>query len=357
MKAIPDQNRRWRRVRLTWFGSVKRKSLTQLMRNDVGLPPLAGVIGELLLPSDGMRADERVDPALLNPASQYLASLPSSESRRVMRSRLRGVARALQASGIAELDWPRMDQDWLYATREVLTRRGLSPKHINAVFSLLKGIALHAWRLKIISADAYLRIKSTRAMPDNWQPKRRVLRGEEVLGLIDDCMNDARTQGRRDAAVLAMLFCCGLRRSEVVGIDVESLDPVEGSVVIRGKGYKKRLVYPPQRAWELINDWLRESGKTEGPLFCRIRKGGVITADRLTGQAVYFLINQFTARARMARFAPHDLRAAFISHLLDQGENIMTVADIVGHAAIQTTAAYGRRGVRRKKRVNRAIKL
>lgn len=152
-----------------------------------------------------------------------------------------------------------MDQQWLYAMREVLTRRDLSLSHINTGFSLLKGIALHAWRLKIISADAYLRIKTVKAVPGRRVRKRRWLRSKEVSRLLDDCVKDDRAQGLRDAALLALLYGCGLRRAEVVGIDIEDLDRADGSVRIRGKGNKERRVYPPPRAWELIHAWLREA--------------------------------------------------------------------------------------------------
>jgi hypothetical protein len=83
----------------------------------------------------------------------------------------------------------------------------------------------------------------------------------------------------------------------------------------------------------------------------------LITGDRLTGHGVYFVIKQFVTRTNIPRFTPQHLRGSFISYLLDKGHDIRTVADIVGHADMQTTAGYDGRGEERKKRTNRAIQL
>lgn len=316
------------------------------------------VTGELLAPAaPGSRLPSGLAANVKDPAALYLASLESSHSRRVMAARLRGFARALGKEDVREIEWERLDQEWLFAAREALMKRERSPSHINAVFSLLKGIAFQAWQLNIISIDAYLRVKKAKSLRGTREPNRRWLKTPEISTLLDECVKDDRQQGLRDAALLALLYGCGLRRSEVVRIDVEDLNSSELSVLIRGKGNKERRVYPPARAWDLVNEWIRESGKSSGPLFCRIRKGGVITSHRLTDQAVYFVIHQLIARTSIERFTPHDLRGSFISYLLDTGHDIKTVADIVGHADIQTTAGYDRRGEERKKRTNRAIDL
>lgn len=94
-----------------------------------------------------------------------------------------------------------------------------------------------------------------------------------------------------------------------------------------------------------------------GALTRRIRKGGDLTIQRLTDQAVYYIMQCLIQLTGIERFTPHDFRGSFISYLLDQGEDIKTVADIVGHADVRTTAGYDRRGEERKKIVNRTINL
>ncbi len=293
-----------------------------------------------------------------NPAALYLATLGSVQSRRVMQSRLNGFARLLQLEHWQQIPWRDFDRPWLLLAKEALTANHCAPDTINATLSLLKGVALQAWDLKLISDHHYLRIKNTKSIRGQRVPKRRWLNKEDIVVLLDHCLADDRLQGLRDAALLALLYGCGLRRSEVVGIDVKHMDQTERSLRILGKGNKERIVYPPARAWEMVNEWI-EGGRYqgEGPLFCRIRKGSVITQERLSDQAVYFVIKRLIRLTGVRNFSPHDLRGSFISYLLDKGEDIKTVADIVGHADVQTTASYDRRGEQRKKTANRKIDL
>jgi len=100
---------------------------------------------------------------------------------------------------------------------------------------------------------------------------------------------------------------------------------------------------------------VRGAAPGPGPLFCRIRKGGQqtpqkLTLHRLTPQAVLYLIEQRTAQARVAHCSPHDFRRTFISDLLDAGADIATVQKLAGHASVETTARYDRRGEATKRR-------
>ncbi len=70
----------------------------------------------------------------------------------------------------------------------------------------------------------------------------------------------------------------------------------------------------------------------------------------MTDQAIYNLLLSHAKQAGIARFSPHDLRRSFISELLDQGADVVTVQQLAGHASVQTTAKYDRRGERAKKK-------
>lgn len=108
-------------------------------------------------------------------------------------------------------------------------------------------------------------------------------------------------------------------------------------------------MYPPARTWEMLRESISDGrGELAGPLFCRIHKGGVVTTERLTDQSVYYIMKRLIGLTGVENFSPHDLRGSFISYLLDNGEDIKTVAAIVGHADVRTTASYDRRGEERK---------
>lgn len=286
----------------------------------------------------------------------YLATLGSVQSRRVIQSRLNRFAKLLQLQDWRAIPWREFDRPWLLLAKEALSVDGCSPDTINAVLSMLRGVALQAWELKIISDHRYLRIKNTKSIRGQRIPKRGWLNRSDIVSLLDQCLADDRIQGLRDAALLGLLYGCGLRRSEIVGIDTEHMNAKEGEIRILGKGNKERMVYPPTRTWEMLHHWINDGrGDLAGPLFCRIRKGGVITAERLTDQSVYYIMKRLIGLTGVENFSPHDLRGSFISYLLDNGEDIKTVADIVGHADVRTTAGYDRRGERRKKFANQSI--
>lgn len=293
---------------------------------------------------------------LSNPAVLYLASLSSAQSRRVMKSRLRRFAGMMGLDDWKEIPWQSLDRPWLLLAKETLSTAGCVPQTINGVLSLLKGVALQAWELQLITDHCYLRIKNTKSVAGSRVPKRRWLEKKDLIALLDDCLADDRLQGLRDSALIGLLYGCGLRRSEIVAIDVVNINDKEHSIRIVGKGNKERIVYPPPRAWEMLQEWLQDGrGPGPGPLFYRIRKNSQMILARLTDQAVYYVIQRLILKTGIDRFTPHDLRASFISFLLDQGEDIKTVADIVGHADIRTTAGYDRRDEARKKKANRRV--
>lgn len=301
-------------------------------------------------------ADDDLIAAQTNPAVMYLATLGSVQSRRVVQSRLNRFARVLQLDDWRQITWRDFDRPWLLLAKEALSVDQCSPDTINAVLSMLKGVALQAWELKIISDHRYLRIKNTKSIRGKRIPKRRWLDKNDIVSLLDQCLTDDRVQGLRDAALLALLYGCGLRRSEIVGIDIEHMNEKGGEIRILGKGNKERMVYPPARTWEMLREWISDGrGDHAGALFCRIRKGDVVTTDRLTDQSVYYIMKRLILLTGIENFSPHDLRGSFISYLLDNGEDIKTVADIVGHADVRTTAGYDRRGEQRKKIANRKI--
>lgn len=301
------------------------------------------------LPTFGLNTAISVEQSLYdNPAAQYLASLGSDKSRRVVRDRLNDIAAALGMGNWERIDWRQADRQWIYVVRETYKDRH-SPATLNACVSALKSVARFAWDLRLINAEAFQRIKETRQIRARRIPKTRLIDPKELGQLIDRCLEDDRVQGSRDCAMFALLFGAGLRRSELVSINVGDIDRQQGTVRIIGKGNKERVSPLPPRSQSLLEHWLELRGVAQGPVFTRVRKGGAITDARLTDQAVYFVVKRWAMLTGIPSFSPHDLRGSFISFLLDQGEDISTVAAMAGHSSVTTTARYDRRGERRMK--------
>jgi site-specific recombinase XerD len=161
-----------------------------------------------------------------------------------------------------------------------------------------------------------------------------------VTALLETC--DRSEMGARDAAIIALLYGAGLRRAELVGLDLADYDPGDRQIQVKGKGNKARLVPVVNGAAAALADWLALRGDGAGPLFWGI--GNRQSGGRLTSQAIYNMLKRRAELAGIKTLSPHDMRRSFVGELLDRGADIATVQKIAGHANVTTTARYDRRG-------------
>jgi site-specific recombinase XerD len=284
-------------------------------------------------------------PADQHPAAVYLGRLAPG-SRRTMRAALDVVAGML-TSGSADaqtLNWAGVRYQHAQAVRSGLAER-YKPATVNKALSGLRGVLREAWRLGLITSEVYRRAADLEAVKGESLPPGRALSAGELKALLGACSADETAAGARDAALLALLYGAGLRRSEAVALDVSDYDLNTGMLAVRhGKGNRDRVVYATNGAADALTDWLAVRGCDDGPLFLPVNKGGVVGDHRLTGQAVLYILRRRALQGAVARLTPHDLRRTFVSDLLDAGADIVTVQHLAGHAQITTTARYDRRG-------------
>lgn len=283
--------------------------------------------------------------ATLNPAQAYLIGLSSSASRQTMKSFLNIVAGMLGFTSMQSCAWGSLRRHHIRGLLEMLQVSGRAPATINTYLSALKGTAREAWMMKQMDTESFQQILSIRAVRGSRLTRGRALAAEEIHALFRSCDQDAGCKGPRDAAMLAVMLGCGLRRSEVIGLDYASLLHQEQALRVRGKGNKERLAFMPESVWRRIRTWTETiRGEGAGPLFTRIRAGDDVTSQRMTPQAGYHILGQRRAESGIEECAPHDLRRTFASMMLDNGEDLITVRDAMGHASVTTTQKYDRRG-------------
>jgi site-specific recombinase XerD len=169
-------------------------------------------------------------------------------------------------------------------------------------------------------------------------PAGRSLSWGELQLLFAACKADRTLAGRRDAAILAVLYGCGLRRSEAAAIELSDYDPAAGSLTIRGKGRKERLVYPSNGGKTAIDHWIAIRGNSPGLLF------------GIGAQAIYYALQRRARQAGVAAFSPHDLRRTFVGDLLEAGADVSMVQQLAGHEQVTTTQRYDRRPEQAKRR-------
>jgi len=290
-------------------------------------------------------------PADRHAAKIYLAHLAEG-SRRTMRHALDTIAGLLTsgACDAASLPWPQLRYQHTTAVRSALADR-YAPAMVNKMLAALRGVLKECWRLGQMAAEDYHRAVDLPAVRGKTLPRGRALSGGELRALFETCAEDDTPAGARDGAMLALLYGAGLRRSELAGLERSDYDRETGELRIRGKGRKERTAYATNGSQDALEAWLTFRGDQPGPLFCPINKGGRLSVGQgMTDQAVLYRVRKRAEQAGVPRFTPHDLRRSFISDLLDQGADIVTVQQMAGHASVSTTGAYDRRGEAAKRK-------
>jgi len=299
---------------------------------------------------------EQAQASGANPAHSYLMGLTAT-GRRTMTSTLAQVADML-GGDIESVPWAALRYEHIVAIRTALVERGLAPATVNKYLAALRGVARETWRLGQIDAETYQRIAAVKGVRGETLPAGRGLGPGEIGALMRACAADHTPAGARDAAIIAMGYGAGLRRAELAGLDLADLSD-DGEIItatIRGKGGKERLVYLDNGSANAMRDWLAVRGLDAGPLFYRGRKGGsLVHGQRLSGQAIRDILVKRAAEAGLDTTTPHDLRRSFVSDLLEAGVDISTVANMAGHANIETTRRYDRRGEQAKRKAARAL--
>lgn len=156
--------------------------------------------------------------------------------------------------------------------------------------------------------------------------------------------DQARPLGLRDLAILEVLYSCGLRVSELVGLDIKGIDFDQRLVRVLGKGNKERIVPVGKEAVKAVRRYLESTlplrkkagGDADtGPLFINARGG------RLSTRSVANIVKKYGKQGGlMLDISPHALRHTFATHLLDGGADLRSVQELLGHTSLSTTQKY-----------------
>jgi integrase len=297
-----------------------------------------------------------------SPVEVYLQSLGSVDSRRTMQGALDRLAELLAGERVpaSAIPWHELRPDRTTWLRAMLLQQ-YKPSTVRKMLAALSGVLKQCWRLGLMEDQVYRRaiewgqVKGEGLSGAN--AGRHVTAGE-VRAMFLACADSIhQTTAARNATILAVLFGVGLRRAEVVSLDVASFDPENGQLTIQGKGSKVRIGYCTGGAMVAVLEWLRIRGGEPGPMFVAVNKAGRVDPElrRLTTQSVYAMLTRLAVKADVKHFSPHDARRTFGGNLFDAGVDAPTVQRLFGHASLATTGMYDRRGEETKK--NAAGKL
>ncbi len=252
---------------------------------------------------------EEAGAPITDPAAAYLAQLGPG-SRRTMTEAVGKLARI--ASGgqcdASTLPWHELRIEHTSAIRSRLAG-DLAPATANKHLAALRGVLKQCWRLGLMDMDDYQRAIDLPAVHGPSPRKNRTLNQQELLGLVQACQADRSPAGARDTALFALLFGAGLRRSEVVALDVSDFDRETGAITLRATASRpQRRLVANGEGRQALESWLARRGETEGPLFNPVNKGGRIELRRLSEQAIYIACHKRSAEAGLPPVSPEDLR-------------------------------------------------
>lgn len=309
-------------------------------------------------------------PVDQNAVAVYIAGL-SKSGQRTQAQALRTVAGML-GTDVNHLDWGRIRYQHTAAIRARLAQ-SYAPATANKILSALRQTLRQAWLLGQMTAEDYHRAVEFKPITGETLLAGREVTSGEILALMEACQADPTPAGTRDAAIIGIMYAAGLRRDEMVSLNLSDYDPDAGRLVLTGKRNKQRTAYITNGAADALNDWIALRGPQPGALFVEVSKSGKVLVEResmivkpfrkiggvevpnkkagmtiyrggaMTPQAIYNMLAKRIEEAGVKPFSPHDLRRSFISHLLDKGADIAIVSKMAGHANVQTTARYDRR--------------
>jgi site-specific recombinase XerD len=226
--------------------------------------------------------------------------------------------------------------------RMYLESRSLAANTINQQLAAVRRLAHEAADSGLLSpelAAGISRVKGVKQLgfrSGNW------LSAEESSEVLK-CARGNSMRAKRDYAMLALLFGCGFRRSELVGLELDEVQMRQGHWVVVdliGKGGHIRTVPIPQWVKAALDQWVVAARVTEGRIFRAVARAGKVWGKGISQNVVWYVVKGCCERAGLEHIAPHDLRRTCAKLCHSSGGELEQIQFLLGHASVQTTERY-----------------
>ena len=279
--------------------------------------------------------------------NDFLESLEveSGRSRYTTRNYELYLERLIEFGG-EELKPGDIDEEWLRKYRlwlnryQTVQKKGLSVATQTYHLIALRGFLKYLAKRHIKSLDP-----SLVELPRTHRPQVTFLHVDEIESILNQIPVDTET-GLRDRAILELLFSTGMRISELIALNRDSVNLDRKEFMVRGKGQKDRPVFVSDSAALAVADYLSERKDSLPALFLNNSKNQPLAGTsgdyrRLTPRSVERIINKYVRAAGITKHVtPHTLRHSFATDLLMNGADLRSVQSLLGHSNISTTQIY-----------------
>ncbi len=279
-----------------------------------------------------------VSPAIQRAIEKFLEAMKGrNASEHTVRAYRKELTRFAEYLG-PELRWKDVDHVMVRGFLSHL--HGLNLSKVSVARALAAVRSLYKW----LAREGMVEKNPAKLVATPRLPKKlpRVPTAEEINDVLNSKMPDKASFPERDRAILELLYGCGLRNSELVGIELDDIEEANGVILVHGKGKKQRYVPLDGAAAEALQAYrkarqslLNESGVNTRRLFIN-RRGGPLTT-----RSVARIVKEIAvAKGLPSDVHPHTLRHAFGTHMLSEGADLRSIQELLGHERLSTTQKY-----------------
>jgi integrase/recombinase XerC len=242
------------------------------------------------------------------------------------------------AAFVGNASWTAIDHIRIRAFLSHLYERGLSKASAARSLAAVRSLCRWLGREGLLEQNPAVLVATPRL------PKKlpRVPTMEEMNSVLDGQMPDCAAFPERDRVIFELLYGCGLRNSELIGINLDDIRWSDEAILVRGKGSKERYVLFGESAREALRVYLPtrqrllNSKKRSAPALLLNGRGG-----RLTTRSVGRIVKRIAiAKGLPPDVHPHTLRHAFGTHMLEEGADLRAIQEMLGHERLSTTQRY-----------------
>ena len=228
-----------------------------------------------------------------------------------------------------------IDYDMVKEYMKYLYERKISKASISRKLSSIRGLYNYLFKEDLVKDNYFNKISNPKK--DNYLPK--FLKDDELNKLFSVCKYDTAIN-QRNSVIIELLYATGIRVSELVNIRLSDIDLNERIIKVLGKGSKERIVIFNNHTKKAIDIYLNEGYH----VFNKVNSGYLILnkdGNKLSERYVRNIINKLVINAGLdIKISPHTFRHTFATDMLEDGSDLMTVKELLGHESLNTTSIY-----------------